>query len=945
MVTLGDIVTFLKLDRSGFDRGLDQAESRARSFSSNVSGFLSNAFSFATGQIVTGALVKIAAGLDSIKEAMIGGNQAFEQYQTQFGVLLGNADLAAQRMQELAEFGQRTPFELPELVQADRILQSFGLHAPDVVERFRQMGIDLRTITGDIASGAGASYQEIATLIGRFSAGATGEAIQRFQELGITTRAEMAAMGVEFSKSGELVSPLPEALDIVLQIVQQKFGGMMEAQSRTFGGMMSNLSDWIGNTGRILGEPIFDKLKEGLQGFLDLVQPGSPVNQAVEAFADTIRLSLDLIGTLFQALTGGGLGATIESWATNLVSTLENVNAFLRQLKDEILGLTAGDIMGELGPGLDNLNQQMNKSLDDLSKRHEQTVSGLQQQLTNAGEKLTSDLAAIEEKYADQIADLNERRAETAESFQERLTDLTEQHNKKRANLEEQIDKAIADREEKLTELKADHARRRRQLTTNLMLAESEEQYLAIQEQLRAEDEQYAEERDKAKKSASEQVDDLKAQLTEENAEYDKQQARLQKQRDKALADIDKQLNRVLEAKNEETVKAQEEYAKQVKLLNDKIAAENAAYTQQQQEIKDMYAQQMADFQAEVEARAAAIGQGPAAEIGNIIRDAIGAWNDFKTSAAAAWAEVQKIVDIFQEQGLGAGLSALAQLATQKLNEISLAINTWVSNPATQEQFRTWGYNAGQALVDGIVAVLTFDSSSQNVVVALLTSINNAHNAVYNAASNLGFQFSLGFIIAVTSPENIEQLKNAIGNALAQASQWWGETLNTWGAEIMTWWGETINDWAATITDFDWGSVGQSIVDGLWGGLQEKWGELTAWLQEQAAQLPTFAQNPLGTHSPSTAFADKVGRWIPPGIRQGFEEGLPDLRQAISQGMQSLLPAQPAASLAGVGGTTQYVTLAPNFNLGQAPAGFDAEGLLRRIDQRMINLLAELYKE
>lgn len=943
MLTLGDLVVFLKGDRSHLDRTLDSAEAKSRSVAGSIGGFFKNAFSFATGELITRSLNGIVNAIGSVKDAMIGGNTAFEQYQTQFQVLLGNADLAQARMQELAEFGQRTPFELPELVQADRILQSFGLHAPDVVEHFRQMGIDLRTITGDMAAGTGASFQEIAKYLGRFSAGGVGEALERFAELGIVTRSELAAMGVEFAKSGELVSPLNEAFDILLQVVQQKFGGMMEAQSQTFGGMLSNLQDWIGNAARTLGEPIFDRLKEGLQGFLELVQPGSPVDSAIKEFANTIRLALAVAGTLLGMLTGGGLGSAIEGWATALTEKLQQVNDFLRQLKDEMLGLTAGDILGELGPGLENLNQQMNKSLSDLSTRHNQVVSGLQQQLANAGEKLGQDLAAINEKYADKIEDLNERIADTAENFQERLSDLTEQHGKQREKLEKQIAKTIADREEKLTDLKKEHARRRRELTMNLLTAESEEQYLSIQAQIKAEDEKYNEQKGKAKKAGDEQISELKTRLDEENAEYEKQASRLRKQRDEALAGLNEQLAEVQAEKAKEVAATQASYDQQVKLLNDKIAAENAAYAQQQEEIRAMYAQRMADFQADIEARAAAIGQGPAAQLGAMIRDAVAAFNEFRDSAAAVWAEIQKIVGVFQEQGFWAGVGAFTEWVTQKLSEASVAINTWVNDPANQEQFRNWGSRAAQTLVDGFVQVLTGGDSAAILSANFALAFANLWVSIQTIPINLASQFLLGFITTFTSPENVEKLKTTIATTLREANEFWGNTLAEWADGLSEWWGNKLAEWAGIITNFDWSSVGANIVAGIKSGLETAWGELTAWLAEKAAQLPDWVNNPLGANSPATKLMP-TGKSFVQGIQVGAEKEMDSLRQSLGQAMQSLIPAQPAAgSLAGAVGGPTYITAAPTFNLPAAPAGFDRAGLMNDIHQKILELLAQLY--
>lgn len=266
------------------DKASGVAQNVAGSFG-KLGNVVSSAFGFALGGVITGGLSAIADSVGAIKDGMIGGNAEFERYQVQFGVLLGSADAAKSRLEDLAKFGATTPFELPEVVQADKIIQGFGLHSEEAAKKFGFTGEQIRTIAGDTASGTGVSFQEMATYIGKFSAGATGEVISRFQELGITTREELSKLGLEFSKSGQLMSPLPEATQVVLNLMKKKYGGMMDAQSKTFEGMMSNLQDWVGGTLRTLGQPIFEVLKDKLSTLLQFL--GSPqVQEGIKGFAN-----------------------------------------------------------------------------------------------------------------------------------------------------------------------------------------------------------------------------------------------------------------------------------------------------------------------------------------------------------------------------------------------------------------------------------------------------------------------------------------------------------------------------------------------------------------------------------------------------------------------------------------------------------------------------------
>lgn len=256
--------------------------------------FVKQALAVTAGGLIQKGLEGIAGAVGDLKGGLIDGNAEFERYGVQFGVLLGNADAAQQRLGELAQFGASTPFELPQVVRADKILQSFGLHSLDAAARFGKAGTDIRRIAGDTAAGTGADFEEIAGYIGKFASGATGETIARFQELGIVTKAELTKMGLAFDKGGSLIIGSQEDLDkatgVLLQAMENKYGGMMDAQSKTFEGMISNLQDWRAGTLRIIGAPIFEVLREHLGTLLAWLPSQQP---RIEAFAQTLAGGLE----------------------------------------------------------------------------------------------------------------------------------------------------------------------------------------------------------------------------------------------------------------------------------------------------------------------------------------------------------------------------------------------------------------------------------------------------------------------------------------------------------------------------------------------------------------------------------------------------------------------------------------------------------------------------
>lgn len=329
-------------------QAVDRATGTLSGIGKSLSGLGSiarNALSFAAGGLLTKGLDLIGEGIGGIKAAMIDGNAEFERYQTQFGVLLGSTDAAKKRLEELAKFGAETPFELPEVVRADKILQAFGLHSEEAAKKFGFAGGDIRTIAGDVAAGTGASFEEISSYLGKFSAGATGEAISRMQELGITTRAELTEMGLAFDKSGALISPLDKSMGVLLTAMKTKFGGMMDAQSSTFEGMVSNLQDWLGQTGRIIGAPIFEVLKTNLGNLLTFLS------------SDTVMQGL----TGFANMLAGGIQSAIDAVSRG-VAVIQDVWGDFQD------GFAEGGFFGGLANGAARLGEMLGLSADDATK-------------------------------------------------------------------------------------------------------------------------------------------------------------------------------------------------------------------------------------------------------------------------------------------------------------------------------------------------------------------------------------------------------------------------------------------------------------------------------------------------------------------------------------------------------------------------------------------------
>ena len=118
-----------------------------------------------------------------------------EQYQTSFEVMLGSAEAATERIDELVKFAKDTPFKLPGVVDMGVQLQAVGRYSEDVM-----------TDLGDQASGATKPKEQVLSAYTKLASGQKGIAVDMFRDLTITVD-DWRKAGIKFNETtGEMVS-------------------------------------------------------------------------------------------------------------------------------------------------------------------------------------------------------------------------------------------------------------------------------------------------------------------------------------------------------------------------------------------------------------------------------------------------------------------------------------------------------------------------------------------------------------------------------------------------------------------------------------------------------------------------------------------------------------------------------------------------------------------
>lgn len=170
----------------------------------------------------------------------------FQQFEIAFETMLGSAQKAKGMIADLANLAATTPFDMRGVVSGAKQLLAYGIEANKVTDTMRRLG--------DISAGLGLNLQDIAWLYGTTMTQGRlfSRDLYQFTGRGIPLTEELAKQfGVTKDKVTELVTAgkvgFPEVEKAINNMTNEggKFGGLMEKQSHSITGQISNIQDTI----------------------------------------------------------------------------------------------------------------------------------------------------------------------------------------------------------------------------------------------------------------------------------------------------------------------------------------------------------------------------------------------------------------------------------------------------------------------------------------------------------------------------------------------------------------------------------------------------------------------------------------------------------------------------------------------------------------------------
>ena len=315
MATIGDLWVNINAKTDNFEKGIDKAENKANSLGSVIGKVSQNIASFMVYDVgknlVTGFVNAAKAGIDY--------NATLETSSIKWETLLGSQEKANKMLKDIEKFAATTPFEKMGVEAMATQLHNAGFEGQSL---FNQL-----TKFGDLAGAFGIQADSLQEMVRQYSqvkqAGvAYTEDLNILQDRGIPIYKALAkelhintADVKKWASDGKIsANKYQAALDSLAKSVE---GGMVK-QSKSFSGMLSTLKDNFSQAVGVLSQPIFDKLKQGLENVLPYVEniinslSENGLMGTIQRFAPGIEPFVQTAISIFQTM-GDTIGTIIQS--------------------------------------------------------------------------------------------------------------------------------------------------------------------------------------------------------------------------------------------------------------------------------------------------------------------------------------------------------------------------------------------------------------------------------------------------------------------------------------------------------------------------------------------------------------------------------------------------------------------------------------------------------
>nr|DAV90762.1 MAG TPA: Tape measure domain protein [Caudoviricetes sp.] len=241
----------------------------------------------------------------------------FQQFEIAFETMLGSGQKAKGMISDLANLAATTPFDMKGVVNGAKQLLAYGFAANEITDTMRRLG--------DVSAGLGLNLQDLTWLYGTTMVQGRlfTRDLMQFTGRGIPLTEELAKQfGVTKDKVSELVTAgkvgFPEVKKAIESLTNEggKFGGLMEKQSHSITGQISNIQDTIEMAINDLGTQTEGLMNDALDITSKVIDHWKEIGEVIIAAASAIGLYKAMavsIAAFDTATTNAGYAAELSA--------------------------------------------------------------------------------------------------------------------------------------------------------------------------------------------------------------------------------------------------------------------------------------------------------------------------------------------------------------------------------------------------------------------------------------------------------------------------------------------------------------------------------------------------------------------------------------------------------------------------------------------------------
>lgn len=364
-----------------------------------------------------------------------------ESYEVSFRTLLGDERLSRKFFGEIREFAVQTPLYLNTLANGAQMMLGFNIEAEKVIPTLKQIG--------DISMGDAQRFLSLTLAFSQMSATGKlmGQDLLQMINAGFNPLTEISR------KTGKSISELKDEMsagaisaDMVADAFKSatdkggKFHGMLEQQSKSMQGSISNLVGAIDDMKNAMGEGMQPVITAGISGLTTLAKHYEEVGKAILVLASAvgtykaIDISAHLLASVrsLSALTAAIKASTVAQAAFNAVA---KANPYVLLASAIVSVATAMWAFRDSSTEAEKATRLLTKQQEELSgkmKEQEDAVSDLMATVTDetkaererntALERLRSIYPSVFGQYNTAI-ELTRKKTEAQREFNEALAE------------------------------------------------------------------------------------------------------------------------------------------------------------------------------------------------------------------------------------------------------------------------------------------------------------------------------------------------------------------------------------------------------------------------------------------------------------------------------------------------------------------------------------------